>query len=175
MVIRTVGRLEGHSSHDVTALPWTQIECIDFSYPTLTMEYLMAAELSPLFSIISDSEASPRAAAVFEDIRQTRKTDFINNFWRVLANDPDNLEQTWAELKHVMAPGAIDSMTKDLIYVAVSVANNCTYCIRSHTASARAKGATDEHLKELHAVIAAASRTNRLAIGLQVPVDEAFV
>jgi len=135
----------------------------------------MSVELSPLFPVITDDEASPRVAAVFADIRETRKPDFSTNFWRVLANDPDNLEQTWAELKHVMAPGAIDSMTKDLIYVAVSAANNCTYCIRSHTASAKAKGATDDHLKELHAVIAAASRTNRLAIGLQVPVDEAFI
>ena len=89
-------------------------------------------------------------------------------------DDPDNLERTWAELKVVMAPGALDPLVKDLIYVAISANNSCTYCVRSHTASSRAKGATDEMLAELHAVVAAANRTNRLAIGLQVPVDEVF-
>ena len=132
------------------------------------------AEYSPVLPIITDEAASDRVAAVFADIRETRKTDFINNFWRVLANDPDNLERTWAELKVVMAPGALDPLVKDLIYVAISANNSCTYCVRSHTASSRAKGATDEMLAELHAVVAAANRTNRLAIGLQVPVDEAF-
>lgn len=134
----------------------------------------MASEYSPVLPLIADEEAGPRVAAVFADIRATRQTDFINNFWRVLANDPDNLERTWAELKAVMAPGALDPLVKDLIYVAISTNNNCTYCVRSHTASSRAKGATDEMLTELHAVIAAANRTNRLAIGLQVPVDDVF-
>ena len=134
----------------------------------------MSGEYSPVLPIITDEAASPRVQAVFTDIRETRKTDFINNFWRVLANDPDNLERTWAELKVVMAPGALDPLVKDLIYVAISANNSCTYCVRSHTASSRAKGATDEMLAELHAVVAAANRTNRLAIGLQVPVDEVF-
>ena len=134
----------------------------------------MSAEYSPVLPAITDAQASPRVAAVFDDIKATRQTDFINNFWRVLANDPANLERTWAEVKEVMAPGALDPLVKDLIYVAISANNSCTYCVRSHTASSRAKGATDEMLAELHAVVAAANRTNRLAIGLQVPVDEVF-
>lgn len=134
----------------------------------------MSSEYTPIFPMVTDEEASPRVAAVFDDIRATRKTDFINNFWRVLANDPANLERTWAELKEVMAPGALDPLVKDLIYVAISANNSCTYCVRSHTASSRAKGATDDMLAEVHAVVAAANRTNRLAIGMQVPVDEAF-
>ena len=134
----------------------------------------MCQELSPLMPIVTDEDASPRVVAVFDDIRETRKTDFINNLWRVLANDPDNLERTWAELKTVMAPGALDPLTKDLLYLAISVNNGCTYCVRSHTASSRAKGATDAMLNEVQAVIAAANRINRLAIGLQVPVDDVF-
>lgn len=134
----------------------------------------MCQELSPTMPIISDEQASERVAAVFADIRETRKTDFINNLWRVLANDPDNLERTWAELKSVMAPGALDPLTKDLIYLAISVNNGCQYCVRSHTASSRAKGATDAMLSELQAVIAAANRTNRIAVGFQVPIDDVF-
>jgi len=134
----------------------------------------MSAQLTPILPVISDKEAGERVLAVFADIRATRETDFINNFWRVLANDPDQLERTWRELKEVMRPGELDPLTKELIYVAVSTINDCTYCIRSHSAAARAKGATDAVLAELQAVVAAASRTNRLAIGLQVPVDEAF-
>ncbi|CAB4332836.1 MAG: carboxymuconolactone decarboxylase family protein [Actinobacteria bacterium] len=134
----------------------------------------MSHELSPLMPIITDDEASPRVKAVYDDIRNTRGTDFVNNLWRVLANDPENLERTWSEVKSVLAPGALDPLIKDLIYLAISTNNSCTYCVRSHTASARAKGATDQMLSEVHAVIAAANRTNRLAIGLQVPVDEVF-
>lgn len=131
-------------------------------------------QYTPMLPVISDEEAGPRARAVFDDIRATRQSDFVNNFWRVLANDPANLERTWAELKEIMGPGSLDPLLKELIYVAVSSVNNCTYCVRSHTAAARAKGATDEQLAELHAVVAAANKTNRLAIGLQVPVDEKF-
>lgn len=132
-------------------------------------------QFSPILPALTDEELDPRATAVFADIRATRQTDFVNNFWRVLANDPANLERTWAELKEVMAAGtSLDPLVKELIYVAVSTVNNCTYCVRSHTAAARGKGATDEQLAELHAVVAAANKTNRLAIGLQVPVDEAF-
>ncbi len=132
-------------------------------------------QFSPILPALTDEELDPRAAAVFADIRATRQTDFVNNFWRVLANDPANLERTWAELKEVMAAGtSLDPLVKELIYVAVSTVNNCTYCVRSHTAAARGKGATDEQLAELHAVVAAANKTNRLATGLQVPVDEAF-
>ena len=132
-------------------------------------------EHSPLLPIVDDESASPRVKAVYDDIRVTRQTDFINNFWRVLANDPDNLERTWQELKELMGPGTeLDPMIKELIYVAVSTVNNCTYCVRSHTAAARAKGASDAQLAELQSIVAAANKTNRLAIGLQVPVDEAF-
>ena len=133
-------------------------------------------QMTPILPALTDDELDPRAAAVFADIRQTRRTDFVNNFWRVLANDPANLERTWAELKAIMGPGtSLDPLVKELIYVAVSTVNGCTYCVRSHTAAARAKGATDEQLAELHAVVAAANKTNHLAIGLQVPVDEAFL
>lgn len=120
--------------------------------------------------------ADPRTRAVFADIRATRKSDFINNFWRALANQPDLLERTWSTVKQVMiAPSALDPLTKELIYIAVSVTNSCTYCIHSHTASARAKGMTDDQHAELLAVIALASETNALANALQVPVDTQFI
>ena len=129
----------------------------------------------PMVPMVSDSDASDRVAAVFADIRETRQTDFVNNFWRVIANDPAQLERTWSELKEVMAPGELDPVVKELIYVAVSMANGCEYCIRSHTASAKAKGASDGMLTELRAVVAAASKTNSMAVGLQVPVDPEFL
>ena len=132
-------------------------------------------EYTPTLPLVDDESASPRVKAVFDDIRATRQTDFINNFWRALANDPANLERTWQELKELMAPGTeLDPMIKELIYVAVSTVNNCTYCVRSHTADARAKGASDAQIAELQSIVAAANKTNRLAIGLQVPVDEVF-
>ncbi|MFT3887431.1 MAG: carboxymuconolactone decarboxylase family protein [Arachnia sp.] len=133
-------------------------------------------QYTPILPVLSDDELDPRAAAVFADIRATRNTDFVNNFWRVLANDPANLERTWAELKELMGPGtSLDPLVKELIYVAVSAVNNCTYCVRSHTAAARSKGASDEQLAELHAIVGAANKTNRMAIGLQVPVDDVFL
>ena len=120
-------------------------------------------------------ETDPRVKAVFDDIRATRKTDFINNLWRALAFSPALLESTWAEVKALMAtPSTIDPLTKEMIYIAVSVANACSYCIHSHTAAARAKGMTDAQHAELLAIIALAARTNHLATGLQVPVDAAF-
>lgn len=125
--------------------------------------------------ILSDAELSPAATAVFADIRATRKTQFVNNFWRSIAHDPVLLKRTWESVKQVMAPGALDPLTKELLYVAVSIANNCEYCIRSHTAAARAKGMTDQQLMELLAVVGMASETNRLATGLQVPVDDIFM
>lgn len=135
----------------------------------------MADQLPPMFPIVTDDMADERVAAVYSDIRQTRNTDFINNLWRVLANDPAALETTWDEIKRVMAPGELSPMIKDLIYIAVSATNNCTYCVRSHTAAAKAKGATEEMLLELQAVTALANKTNRIAIGMQVPVDDAFI
>lgn len=124
--------------------------------------------------LLADADLSPEAAAVFADIRATRKTDFINNFWRALANDPPALKRTWESLKQVMGPGTLDPLTKELIYVAVSMANSCEYCIRSHSAAARSKGMSEAQFMELVSIVAMASETNRLAIALQVPVDEAF-
>jgi len=124
--------------------------------------------------LIGDDEASSAVRAVFDDIRQTRKTDFINNFWRALANDPDLLARTWEKLKVVMAPGSLDPLVKEMIYVAVSTASSCEYCIHSHTAAAKAKGMTDAQHMELLAVIGMASETNRLVTGMQVPIDDAF-
>lgn len=124
--------------------------------------------------LLTDAELSPEAAAIFADIRAARKTDFINNFWRALANDPPALKRTWDSLKQVMGPGTLDPLTKELIYVAVSIANSCEYCIRSHTAAARSKGMSEAQFMELVSIVAMASETNRMAIALQVPVDEAF-
>ena len=132
-------------------------------------------EYTSTLPLVDDESASPRIKAVFEDIRAPRQTDFINNFWRALANDPANLERTWQELKELMGPGTkLDPVIKELIYVAVSTVNNCTYCVRSHTAAARAKGASEAQIAELQSIVAAANKTNRLAIGLQVPIDEVF-
>lgn len=124
--------------------------------------------------LISDAEAGPEVGAVYDDIRATRKTDFINNFWRALANHPPTLKRTWESVKQVMAPGALDPLVKELLYVAVSATNGCEYCIRSHTAAARAKGMSEEMLGELLAVVGMANETNALATTLQVPVDEVF-
>ena len=118
--------------------------------------------------------ASAAVRAVYDDIRATRRTDFINNFWKVLANDPATLARTWANVKEVMAEGALDPLVKELIYVAISVTNNCEYCIHSHAAAARAKGMTPQMFAELMAVIALANATNRLANGYRVDVDERF-
>jgi len=124
--------------------------------------------------LLGDEELCPQARAVFDDIRATRKNDFVNNFWRALAHDPVQLERVWSQVKQVMGQGALDPLTKELIYVAVSIANNCEYCIGSHTAAARAKGMSNSQYHELLAVIALASQTNRLATALRVPLDERF-
>jgi AhpD family alkylhydroperoxidase len=124
--------------------------------------------------VLDDDELDPRAAAVFADIRATRGTDFVNAFWRALANHPETLETLWADLKTTMAPGALDPVTKEMLYVAVSVANACAYCVHSHTAAAKAKGMTDAQHKELLEVIAMAQRTNGLVTALGVPVDPEF-
>lgn len=137
---------------------------------------MSVSQPDPLLPMLRDDELSERAAAVFADIRATRNTDFVNNIWRVLANDPQLLEQTWAEVKGVLgADGELDVLTKQLIYIAVSVAQGCNYCIRSHTAAARNLGLTDAQFTELHAVIGVAAKTNRLVQGLQVPIDDAFL
>ncbi|WP_058189924.1 carboxymuconolactone decarboxylase family protein [Terracidiphilus gabretensis] len=126
----------------------------------------------------SDEEvaAVPAVKAVFEDIRTTRKSDFVNNFWRALANQPRLLERTWASVKQVMIePGTLDPLTKELIYIAVSAANSCSYCVHSHTAGARAKGLTDEQYAEFLAVVGMAAETNTLANSMQIPVDREFL
>lgn len=125
-------------------------------------------------ALINDDAASPKVLAVFDDIRATRQTDYINNVWRALANDPDLLEATWSRLKNVMGPGALDPLVKEMIYVAISAANGCDYCVHSHTASAKAKGMTDAMHGELLSVIGMAMQTNGLLSAMQIPVDEAF-
>ena len=127
-----------------------------------------------LLPLVEYESASPEVRAVYDDIRATRKTDFINNFWKVLANDPAALARTWAQVKQVMAPGALDPLVKEMIYIAVSVTNNCEYCIHSHTAGARAKGMTQPMFDELIAVTALANATNRIANGYRIDVDERF-
>jgi AhpD family alkylhydroperoxidase len=118
--------------------------------------------------------ASPAVRAVFDDIMATRKVDRVNNFWKAIAHDPATLKRTWESLKQIMAPGALDPLTKEMIYVAVSVTNNCGYCIASHTAAAQAKGMTDAMFHELQAVIGMANETNKLVTGYQVELDEQF-
>jgi len=124
--------------------------------------------------LIEYQDAEPAVRAVYDDIRATRKTDFINNFWKALANNPAQLAATWQAVKSVMAPGALDALTKELIYIAVSVANSCEYCTHSHTAAARAKGMSDAQHAELLAVIGMAFHTNGLVNAMQVDVDEVF-
>ena len=124
--------------------------------------------------MIEYENASPEVRAVYDDIMAARKVDWINNFWKVLAVDPALLKRTWEGVKSVMQPGALDPLTKEMIYVAVSVANNCEYCINSHSAGARKKGMTDAMLAELLAVVGMASQTNALANGFQIEIDEVF-
>lgn len=125
-----------------------------------------------LARLIEYEEASPEVRAVYDDIMAVRQTDWINNFWKALANDPTTLRRTWDSVKQVMAPGALDPLVKEMLYVAVSVTNNCEYCIVSHTASARAKGMTDAIWHELVAVVGMANETNRLVNAYRVPVDD---
>ena len=124
--------------------------------------------------LIEYDDASPQVRAIYDDIRRARKTEFINNFWKGLANNPEQLRRTWEGIKEVMAPGALDPLTKELIYIAVSAANKCEYCIHSHTAAARAKGMTEDQYAELLSVIGMAHSTNGLVTPMQVPVDGAF-
>jgi AhpD family alkylhydroperoxidase len=128
----------------------------------------------PSVKPIEYADASPEVRAVYDDIMATRKIDWINNFWKVLAQHPASLKRTWESLKEVMAPGALDPLFKEMIYLAVSATNNCEYCIGSHTASARKAGMTDAMLGELMAVVGMANETNRLANGYRVELDERF-
>ena len=124
--------------------------------------------------LIEYKDASPEVRAVYDDIMATRKTDWVNNFWKALAHDPVTLKRTWESIKEIMAPGALDPLTKEMIYVAVSVTNQCGYCIASHTAAARKKGMSESMFAELMAVVGVANETNRLAAGYRVEIDEQF-
>lgn len=128
-----------------------------------------------LMKAIEYAQASAEVKAVYDDIMRTRNADWINNFWKVLANDPALLRRIWENVKQVMAPGALDPLVKEMIYVAVSATNGCEYCTHSHTAAARAKGMSDAMFAELLAVVGLANETNRLANGLRVEVDPQFV
>ena len=125
-------------------------------------------------ALVEYADANSEVRAIYDDIMVTRKTDWINNFWKVLANDPATLRRTWESVKQIMAPGALDSLMKEMIYIAVSVTNQCPYCVASHTASARKKGMSDAMFHELMAVVGMANETNRLASGYQVEIDEQF-
>jgi len=124
--------------------------------------------------LIKNEDASAEVRAIYDDIMTTRKTDWINNFWQALAHDPATLRRTWHSIKEIMAPGALDALTKEMIYLAVSAINQCGYCIASHTAAARKAGMTDAMLAELMAVVGIANETNRLASGYQVEIDDRF-
>jgi AhpD family alkylhydroperoxidase len=124
--------------------------------------------------MIDEREVSAEVRAIFDDIKKTRDTDYINNFWQVLANDPATLKRIWGGLKEVMAPGALDPLVKEMIYLAVSITNGCAYCSHSHGAAAKGKGMTKEMFAELMAIVGMANQTNKLADGYRVPVDERF-
>ena len=128
-----------------------------------------------LVRIIEYADASPEVKVVYDDIMKTRGVDWINNFWKVLANDPAQLARVWAQVKQVMAPGALDPLVKEMVYVAVSATNGCEYCTFSHTAAARKKGMSEAMFMELMAVVGLANQTNRLANGLRVEVDPQFI
>jgi AhpD family alkylhydroperoxidase len=124
--------------------------------------------------LVEYEDASPDVRAVYDDIMATRKTDWINNFWKAIAKDPATLKRTWEDIKQIMGPGALDPLTKELLYVAISVSNQCNYCIASHTVSARNKGMTDAMFKELMSVVGMANETNRLSAGYQIEIDQQF-
>jgi len=152
-------------SRAIVAVQCSSNETAIFSTRRITMAMHQSVEYT---------EASAEVRAVYDDIMATRKTDWINNFWKVLANDPVTLRRTWESIKQIMAPGALDPLIKEMIYIAVSVTNQCPYCIASHTASALNKGMTDAMFHELMAVVGMANETNRLASGYQVEIDEQF-
>ncbi|MDR3749542.1 MAG: carboxymuconolactone decarboxylase family protein [Acidobacteriota bacterium] len=126
------------------------------------------------FGLIEYRDANPEVRAVYDDIMATRKTDWVNNFWKALAADPALLKRTWEDTKQLMAPGTLDPVMKELIYLAVSITNGCPYCVAAHTVSARKKGMTDAMFHEMMAVVGLANANNRLANGYQVEIDEQF-
>ena len=125
-------------------------------------------------ALIEYGDASPEVRAIYDDIMATRRTDWINNFWKALARDPATLKRTWDSIKQIMSPGALDPLVKEMVYVAVSATNQCPYCIASHTASARKAGMTDAMFAELMAVVGMANETNKMVTGYQVEIDEQF-
>ena len=127
-----------------------------------------------IFGLIEYPDATPEVRAIYDDIMATRKTNWINNFWKAIAHDPATLKRTWEDIKQIMVPGALDAVTKEMIYVAVSVTNQCNYCIASHTVSAQQKGMTDAMFKELMAVVGMANDTNKIVTGYQVEIDPHF-
>ena len=128
----------------------------------------------PIFKPISENEAKGKVKEVFDEIKSARQITEVPNFWKMLANDPNELERTWSSLKEIMKKGALDPVTKELIYVAVSITNGCEYCIKSHSSAAKKKGATDEMLKEMFAVVGLANKNNKLVDSYQVEVDEIY-
>ena len=131
-------------------------------------------KLRATLGLVEYADATPEVRAVYDDIMTTRQTDWINNFWKALAHDPRTLRRTWESIKQIMAPRAIDALTKEMIYLAVSATNQCGYCIASHTAAARKAGMSDAMFAELMAVVGMANESNRLASGYQVEIDERF-
>tara|TARA_B100000123_G_scaffold6105_1_gene4540 strand:- start:395 stop:787 length:393 start_codon:yes stop_codon:yes gene_type:complete len=127
-----------------------------------------------IFNMIEENEATGKVKEIFEDIKQKRNIKFVNNFWKMLANEPETLERTWNSLQQVMKKGALDEMTKELIYIAVSITNSCEYCIKSHSSAAIKKGASKDMLAELNAVVGMANETNKLVESYQVKVDEIY-
>tara|TARA_Y100000817_G_scaffold73743_1_gene56571 strand:- start:128 stop:520 length:393 start_codon:yes stop_codon:yes gene_type:complete len=127
-----------------------------------------------IFNMIEENEATGKVKEIFEDIKQKRNIKSVNNFWKMLANEPDTLERTWNSLQQVMKKGALDEMTKELIYIAVSITNSCEYCIKSHSSAAIKKGASKDMLAELNAVVGMANETNKLVESYQVKVDEIY-
>ena len=127
-----------------------------------------------IFKSTSENKAKGKVKKIFEDIKKNRKISKIPNFWKSLAHNPENLERTWNNLKQIMKKGALDPVTKELIYVAVSITNNCDYCIRSHTSAAKKKGATDEMIKEMIDVVGLANQNNKFVAGFQVEVDKIY-
>src|SRR5690349_9258232 len=139
---------------------------------TGTMSY--RGDRMATLGLVEYQDASPEVRAVYDDIMATRKTDWVNNFWKALARDPVTLRRTWQSIKEIMAPGALDALTKEMVYLAVSATNQCGYCIASHTAAARKAGMSDAMFAELLAVVGMANETNRLASGYQVEIDDRF-
>ena len=128
----------------------------------------------PIFKPIQESEAKGKVKEIYDEIKTTRQITEVPNFWKMLANDPNELDRTWNSLKDIMKKGALDPVTKELIYVAVSITNSCEYCIKSHSVAAKKKGATDEMLKEMFAVVGLANKNNKLVDSYQVEVDEVY-